>query len=67
LTLLQKYAQDGKTVEYYPSAEKLWKQFSYADKKWIENVIILWESEKKQWIYKIKNMKTWEGSEHKNL
>jgi hypothetical protein len=23
LTLLQKYAQDGKTVEYYPSAEKL--------------------------------------------
>jgi len=33
LALLQTYVEQGKTVEYYPSAEKLGKQFTYADKK----------------------------------
>lgn len=36
------------------------KALQYADKKWISYVVILWEWEKKEWIYKIKNMKTGE-------
>ena len=51
------------TVEIYPSADKLGKQFWYADKKWIPFVIILWTWEKQQGIYKIKNMKTGEETE----
>jgi histidyl-tRNA synthetase len=47
-------------VEIYPFADKLGKQFAYADKKWIPYVVILGEGEKKEWIYKIKNMKTGE-------
>jgi histidyl-tRNA synthetase len=33
LSLMQKYVDEGKTVEYYPSDDKLGKQFAYADKK----------------------------------
>ncbi len=62
LALLQTYVEQGKTVEYYPSAEKLGKQFTYADKKWIPNVVILGEWELKEKIYKVKNMKTGEES-----
>jgi histidyl-tRNA synthetase len=39
------------------------KQFSYADKLNIPEVVILWEWEKEQWIYKIKNMLTGEERE----
>ena len=59
LKLLQEYVKNWKTVEYYPSPEKLWKQFGYADKKWIENVVILGEGEKNEGVYKVKNMKDW--------
>ncbi len=47
-------------VEIYPNADKLGKQFTYADKKWIPYVVILGEWEKSENIYKIKNMETWE-------
>ena len=60
LALMQKFLADGKVVEYYPSADKLAKQFAYADKKWIPNVVILGEWELKDKKYKIKNMKTGE-------
>ncbi len=58
LALMQRFLSDKKIVEYYPSADKLAKQFAYADKKGIPYVVILWEGEKEKWIYKIKNMKT---------
>ena len=33
LALMQKFLADNKVVEYYPFADKLAKQFAYADKK----------------------------------
>lgn len=33
LSLSALFIQEGKTVEVYPSADKLGKQFAYADKK----------------------------------
>lgn len=57
------FIKEGKTVEIYPSAEKLGKQFTYADKKWIPHVVIFGEGEKALKTYKIKNMKTGEEKE----
>jgi len=57
------FIDEWKNIEIYPSADKLGKQFWYADKKWILFVIILWTWEKQQGIYKIKNMKTGEETE----
>lgn len=63
--LMDTYLDKWYYCEIYPSSDKLAKQFSYADKKWIKNVVILWEWEKSEWIYKIKNMTTWEEETHK--
>jgi len=52
------FVDEGKNIEIYPSADKLGKQFAYADKKWITYVVIFGEGEKALKIYKIKNMKT---------
>jgi histidyl-tRNA synthetase len=41
LALMQRFLSDKKIVEYYPSADKLAKQFAYADKKGIPYVVIL--------------------------
>lgn len=60
LALMQTFVADGKIVEYYPSADKLGKQFAYADKKGIPYVVILGDGEVKDKQYKIKNMKTGE-------
>lgn len=57
------FIKEGKNVEIYPSAEKLGKQFSYADKKWIPHVVIYGDWEKALRRYKIKNMKTGEEQE----
>ena len=54
--IAQKLRKENNNVEIYPSADKLGKQFWYADKKGIPLVIILGEWEKKEWIYKIKDM-----------
>ena len=54
------FVNEGKNIEIYPTADKLSKQFAYADKKWIPYVVILWEWEFKDQKYKIKNMKTGE-------
>ena len=59
LGLMQQFIKEGKCVEFYPSADKLGKQFGYADKKWIPYVVILGEGEKAEGMYKIKNMKVW--------
>lgn len=60
---LYKHYKDSKpnlVLEIFPYNEKLWKQLSYADKKWIKFAVILWENELELWIYKLKNLKTWE-------
>lgn len=57
------FIKEGKNIEIYPSAEKLGKQFTYADKKWIPHVVIFGEGEKALKRYKIKNMKTGEEKE----
>ena len=60
LRLMNNFQKEGKNCELYYQADKLWKQFWYADKKWIPHVVILWEWELNKWIYKIKDMFTWE-------
>ncbi len=57
------FIKEGKNIEIYPCAEKLGKQFAYADKKWIPQVVIFGEGEKALNRYKIKNMKTGEEKE----
>lgn len=52
------YIQNWKICEIYPTAAKLGKQFEYADRKNIDLVIIVWETEKLEWKYKVKNLKT---------
>ena len=64
LWLMNNFQKEWKNCEIYYQPEKLWKQFWYADKKWIPYVVILWDGELSEWIYKIKNMQTWE---EKNL
>lgn len=58
--LMNKFQKEWKNCELYYQTDKLWKQFWYADKKWIPFVVIIWEWEYSEWIYKIKNMQTWE-------
>lgn len=65
LKIADRLRNEWYNIEVYPSANKLDKQFGYADKKWIPHVVILGEWEKKEWIYKIKNMKTWEETSKK--
>jgi histidyl-tRNA synthetase len=62
LGLMKDFLSRWHSVEYYPAPDKLGKQFAYADKKWIPNVIIFGDWELKDWIYKIKNMNTGEES-----
>lgn len=62
--LAEQLRQEEKKVEIYPSADKLGKQFAYADKKGIPYVVVLWEGEKAKNIYKIKHMKTGEETEY---
>lgn len=63
LMLANLFINEWKNIEIYPSADKLGKQFAYADKKWIPHVVIFGEGEKTLKRYKIKNMKTGEESE----
>ncbi|MCX6823011.1 MAG: ATP phosphoribosyltransferase regulatory subunit [candidate division SR1 bacterium] len=58
--LVTTFVNEGKNIEIYPTPDKLAKQFAYADKKGIPNVVILGEGELKDKIYKIKHMKTGE-------
>lgn len=58
--LASKLRNDWYAVQQWLEIQWVGKALQYADKKWIPYVVILWEWEKKEWIYKIKNMKTWE-------
>jgi len=59
----QKMKAKGGTVEIYPGNDKLKKQFSYADKLWIKNVVIIWGDEVLNKTFKVKNLETWEEKE----
>jgi len=63
LMLANLFINEGKNIEVYPSADKLGKQFTYADKKWIPHVVIFGQWEKDLKRYKIKNMKTGDEQE----
>ena len=65
LKLAGTFAKRNQTFEIFPTAEKLGKQFAYADKKGIPYVIIYGQGEKEAGIYKIKDMKTWEETTYK--
>ena len=54
-----------KNIVTWLEVQKFWKAIQYADKQWFDAIVILWENEKKDWIYKIKNLKTWEEKEFK--
>jgi histidyl-tRNA synthetase len=56
LELLQDLRSKNLSVELYPDAAKLKKQFEYADKKGIPNLIIAGESEKTSRTFNLKNL-----------
>ena len=58
LTIAKSLQRDGKIVDIYPSPDKLKKQFSYADKHGIPNVVVYGEGERDAGIYKVKDMTT---------
>ena len=60
LSIAKELQKQGKIVEVYPWPDKLKKQFAYADKKWIQKVIICGEEELEQGVYKVKDMETGE-------
>lgn len=60
LSLLRQVRQAGIAAELYPDTAKMAKQFKYADAKGIPYVAILGESEMKQGIITIKDMKSGE-------
>ena len=57
--------KEGKIVVLYPSVDSLKKQFKFADKRGIRYVVIRWEQEQQQWIYKIKDLKTGDEKTYK--
>ena len=63
LQLFNKLSQSGKKVEFFPESDKLWKQFKYADKKWIKYCILLGKWELEKWVYTIKTLETGESEE----
>ena len=56
MNIVQYLHAGWKNAELYPTAAKLWKQFEYADKKWISHVVIYWWSEKENNKLLIKNL-----------
>lgn len=60
LKLLRQVREAGISAELYPDAVKMAKQFKYADDKGIPFVAIVGESEMKQGIITVKDMKTGE-------
>ncbi|MCC6839429.1 MAG: histidine--tRNA ligase [Flavobacteriales bacterium] len=60
LKLLRQVREAGIAAELYPDAVKMAKQFKYADDKGIPFVAIIGETEMKQGVVNVKNMKTGE-------
>jgi histidyl-tRNA synthetase len=60
LGLLPKLHEMGVSAEIYPDAAKLKKQFSYADSRHIQYVVLAGENEIAEGILAVKNMTTGE-------
>ncbi len=60
IIVMNRFISEWKKCELYPFADKLKKQFKYAEKKNIKNVVFLWEWEKYDNVFKIKNIETWD-------
>lgn len=60
VSLAYKFIQDWYKVEIYPVCDKLKKQMQLANRKNAKNVVIMWEKEKLNWVYTIKEMSSWE-------
>jgi len=60
LKLISKLRQNNISAELYPEASKLKKQFTYAEKKGIENLVFLGEQEIKDGNVTVKNLVTGE-------
>ncbi|MDX2190981.1 MAG: histidine--tRNA ligase [Bacteroidota bacterium] len=65
IELLSKLRTIGIRTEIYPQADKLKKQFAYADAKKIPYVVIIGENEIKNKLYSLKKMETGEQKELK--
>ncbi len=59
ISLYKDFLAAWKKCEIYPIPAKLWKQFEYADRKWIQYCVLLWSGEKEKNIYTVKDLKTW--------
>lgn len=60
MKLINKLRSKWYNIEQWLEVQRFGKAMQYADKKWILYIIILWQREKEEWIYKVKNMKTWD-------
>lgn len=63
--LANKFLSEWKKIEIYPKYDKLKKQISYADKKNIRYIVIMWESEIENNVYKIKDLSNWKEESYK--
>lgn len=61
IRLMQQFHGAWKSCEFYPIANKLAKQFEYADKKWITHCVVYWAGEQEKKVFVIKNMKSGES------
>jgi len=60
MKLISKLRKKGICAELYPSVEKLKKQFTYAEKKQIPNIVFLGKEEIKNSVVNVKNLESGE-------
>ena len=58
LSIANKLRKDGLRVMLYPEAEKIGKQFKYADAKGIKKVVVIGSDEIAKGVYKLKDLET---------
>lgn len=64
ISIAQNFVEKWYSVEIYPEPVKLGKQFSYAEKKGIPNVVVFGSSEKDEQKIVIKSMTDWTSQKH---
>jgi histidyl-tRNA synthetase len=64
LEILNLIRERGLNAEIYPTTSKMKKQFNYADKKGIKNVLIIGDEELKHGLYGLKNMESGEQKKY---
>lgn len=58
--LANKLRNEWKNILVWLQTKKIVKAIKYAEKNFIQNIIIFWENEFKKWEYILKNLKDWE-------